>query len=96
LIKNLSLAQFLKKQASLWSHIARLVEVFPLTFNDEYVVSGQKVCFYNKKAQLVMSEIFMRFYKEDESFNFPDIDNLTSFVDNVEGGNDATAWSDSG
>ena len=62
--------------------VEKLVEFFPLTFKDEYVVNSQEVCFY-KKAQLVVSEIYMRFYNEQERYNFVDIDNLTAFVDNV-------------
>lgn len=58
------------------------VENFPLTFGDEYVLKGQKVCFY-KKAQLVVSELFMRFKHDIPAFDFPDIDELTAFVDNV-------------
>lgn len=62
--------------------VYKLVEYFPLTFKDEYCVNNQQVCFY-KKAQLVVSEVYMRFYREDERFKFKDIDNLTAFVDNV-------------
>jgi hypothetical protein len=63
--------------------VAELVEAFPLTFKDEYSVNGQQVCFF-KKAQLVVSELFMRFYQSSpRSFNFQDVDNMTAFVDNV-------------
>jgi hypothetical protein len=62
--------------------VAQLVETFPLTFNDQYEVGGQRVCFF-KKAQLVVSELFMRFNEENERFNFTDVNNLTAFVDNV-------------
>ncbi len=62
--------------------VQSLVDTFPLTFCDEYVVNDQQVCFY-KKAQLVVSEIYMRFAKEDPAFEYHDIDNLTAFVDNV-------------
>ena len=61
-------------------HLVRsLVELFPLTFSDEYIVNDQNVCFY-KKAQLVVSEIHMRF---PNMFAVSDTDNLTAFVDNV-------------
>ena len=59
-----------------------LVNAFPLTFRDEYILDDQQICFY-KKAQLVVSEIYMRFAREDFSFKFADIDKLTAFVDNV-------------
>lgn len=74
-----------------------LVEDFPCTFADEYdlcteamddrnVARGrnQQVCFY-KKAQLVVSEIHLRFLEESSTprFVFHDIDTLTAFVDNV-------------
>jgi hypothetical protein len=68
------------------------VSLFPLTFRDEYSLlqNGipQRICFY-KKAQLVVSEIFLRFSSStaageiSENFLFPDIDELTGFVDNV-------------
>ncbi len=38
---------------------------------------------FYKKAQLTVSEVYMRFYREDSRFCFPDIDDLTVFVDNV-------------
>lgn len=59
--------------------VGALVENFPLTFRDEYIVNNQTVCFY-KKAQLVVSEIYMRF---PHMFYSSDTDNLTAFVDNV-------------
>lgn len=60
-----------------------LVESFPNIFKDEYVVRGHPVCFY-KKAQLVVSEIHMRFFRSSPGkYCFGDIDNLTAFVDNV-------------
>jgi hypothetical protein len=63
--------------------VAELVATFPLTFMDEYTVNDQIVCFY-KKAQLVVSELFMRFHEDfSAAFNFADVDSLTAFVDNV-------------
>lgn len=77
--------------------VAHLVQEFPLTFNDCYVVNDQEVFLY-KKAQLVVSEIFMRFGYPSSSLDSPDeylqlhnkiqllsrdIDDLTAFVDNV-------------
>jgi hypothetical protein len=59
-----------------------LVDTFPLTFKDEYEICGQQVCFY-KKAQLVVSELYMRFHKSNPAFKFADVDSLTAFVDNV-------------
>lgn len=59
-----------------------LVDTFPVTFRDEYETCGQKVCFY-KKAQLVVSELYMRFHKTVPAFNFADVNFLTAFVDNV-------------
>lgn len=59
--------------------VGSLVDLFPLTFRDEYVINDQSVCFY-KKAQLVVSEIYMRF---PNMFASSDTDNLTAFVDNV-------------
>jgi hypothetical protein len=79
------------------------VTLFPLTFRDEYFPSSaiynnegnknqtpQRICFY-KKAQLVVSELYLRFNREEEdsviatdgAFRFTDIDALTGFVDNV-------------
>lgn len=58
------------------------VHLFPVTFRDEYVVNEQRVCLF-KKAQLVVSEIFLRFSPLDTSFQFKDINILTAFVDNV-------------
>jgi hypothetical protein len=78
-----------------------LVTLFPLTFRDEYHLPDpspapsesnttptptQRVCFY-KKAQLVVSELSLRFSADGATLNatlpFPDIDRLTGFVDNV-------------
>lgn len=59
-----------------------MVHMFPLCFNDEYVVRSQTICFY-KKAQLVVSELYMRFASEISVFNYHDVDHLTAFVDNV-------------
>jgi hypothetical protein len=58
------------------------VQNFPLCFRDEYVIRKQRVCFF-KKAQLVVSELYMRFASEIPAFNFSDVDNMTAFVDNV-------------
>jgi tRNA splicing endonuclease len=63
-----------------------LVTDFPLTFQDEYhIPSHQSSIYFYKKAQLVVSEIYMRFHQGgiNNEFNFADIDSLTSFVDNV-------------
>ena len=62
--------------------VGRFVELFPLCFRDQYTIREQEIYFY-KKAQLVVSELYMRFAPENEMFNFPDIDKLTAFVDNV-------------
>lgn len=59
-----------------------LVETFPETFGDCYIVNDQKVCLY-KKAQLVVGEMFHRFSSEDDRFNFADGNNLTAYIDNV-------------
>ena len=65
------------------------VSLFPLTFRDEYFLHNQRISFY-KKAQLVVSEIYLRFSTSSssppeisEKFLFPDINELTGFVDNV-------------
>eukprot|EP01126_Amoeba_proteus_P015386 TRINITY_DN1692_c0_g1_i1.p1 TRINITY_DN1692_c0_g1~~TRINITY_DN1692_c0_g1_i1.p1 ORF type:complete len:347 (-),score=40.37 TRINITY_DN1692_c0_g1_i1:196-1236(-) len=63
--------------------VSALVETFPLTFRDEYVVNGQEVCLY-KKAQLVVSEMNVLFgQKFPVQFGYSDIHQLTAFVDNV-------------
>jgi hypothetical protein len=59
-----------------------LVETFPDTFDDWYIVNGQKVCFF-KKAQLVVGEMFHRFRSEDKRFDFVDGNRLTAYIDNV-------------
>ena len=63
--------------------VAHLVHDFPVTFNDSYTVDRAPgvVCFY-KKAQLVVSEVYMRFAATELS-QVTDIDGLTAFVDNV-------------
>jgi len=63
--------------------VSTIVETFPLTFKDEYMVGGQEVCLY-KKAQLVVSEMNLLFgTRFPTKFDYPDINELTSFVDNV-------------
>ncbi len=59
-----------------------LVATFPNTFDDHYMVNGQRVCFY-KKAQLVVGELYHRFRSEDDRFNFVDGNRLTAYIDNV-------------
>ena len=60
-----------------------LVDTFPSTFDDRYILrEAQAVCFF-KKAQLVVGELFHRFREEDGRFRFPDGDHLTAYIDNV-------------
>ncbi len=59
-----------------------LVDAFPKTFDDRYVVHDKEVYFY-KKAQLVVSELYARFGKANDSYSFSDVGSLTAFVDNV-------------
>jgi hypothetical protein len=59
-----------------------LVDTFPDTFDDWYIVNDQKVCLY-KKSQLVVGEMFHRFSSEDDRFNFADGNKLTAYIDNV-------------
>ena len=60
-----------------------LVDVFPTTFNDRYMLfKTQEVCFY-KKAQLVTGELYHRFRNQDERFAFADGSQLTAYIDNV-------------
>ncbi|CAE7350574.1 unnamed protein product [Symbiodinium sp. CCMP2592] len=60
-----------------------LVDTFPSTFDDRYILrEAQPVCFF-KKAQLVVGELYHRFRAEDSRFRFPDGDHLTAYVDNV-------------
>lgn len=58
------------------------VTYFPLTFRDEYILNGNRICLF-KKAQLVVSEIYLKFSPTNPLFQFNDIDSLTAFVDNV-------------
>jgi len=59
-----------------------LINTFPGAFDNCYVVNKQKVCLY-KKTQLVVGEMFHRFHREDERFNFVDGNCLTAYIDNV-------------
>lgn len=60
-----------------------LVDLFPTTFNDRYVLyKTQDVCFF-KKAQLVTGELYHRFHRQDERFAFGDGPQLTAYIDNV-------------
>jgi hypothetical protein len=62
--------------------VKNLVESFPSTFDDKYVLKGRPVTLY-KKAQLVVGELYHRFRKEDPRYDFPDGGKLTAFIDNV-------------
>eukprot|EP00931_Biecheleriopsis_adriatica_P121541 TRINITY_DN96610_c0_g1_i1.p1 TRINITY_DN96610_c0_g1~~TRINITY_DN96610_c0_g1_i1.p1 ORF type:complete len:388 (-),score=48.04 TRINITY_DN96610_c0_g1_i1:25-1104(-) len=64
------------------SFVRRLVETFPRTFDDRYLIRGRPVFLY-KKAQLVVGELFHRFRDEDPRFAFADGELLTAFIDNV-------------
>ncbi len=59
-----------------------LIDTFPMTFDDFYMVNGQQVCLY-KKAQLVVGELYHRFRSEDKRFDFVDGNKLTAYIDNV-------------
>jgi hypothetical protein len=68
-----------------------LVTLFPLTFRDEYIIvphqsnsaaQEQRVCFY-KKAQLVVSEIHMRFRpKVPTAYSHAAADNVDNVLEN--------------
>jgi hypothetical protein len=62
--------------------ILALVNQFPKTFDDQYIIRTQRVCFF-KKAQLVVGEMYHRFRDEDSRFAFSDGELLTAYVDNV-------------
>ncbi|KAJ2853371.1 hypothetical protein FB639_006552, partial [Coemansia asiatica] len=61
--------------------VAKLVSAFP-SLRDVSEVNGQLVYLF-KKAQLMAYDVCQRFGKSDPKFAFPDIDQMTIFVDNV-------------
>lgn len=90
--KCISLQEFVQKTLAAQSQsstpagdfVWTLVDMFPTTFNDRYLVreGTEEVCFF-KKAQLVTGELFHRFRQEDKRFQFVDGDQLTAYIDNV-------------
>jgi hypothetical protein len=72
-----------KMTSSAAKAVEALIDTFPLTFLDEYILCYQRVALY-KKAQLVVSEMNMLFASRfPEQFAYSDVDELTAFVDNV-------------
>ncbi|KAJ3393599.1 hypothetical protein HDU92_007638 [Lobulomyces angularis] len=61
--------------------IQDLFNTFP-AFRDVDVWNDNEI-YILKKAQLVASDLFKRFHKENETFAFKDINKLTIFADNV-------------
>eukprot|EP00971_Amphidinium_carterae_P241517 4795410-Amphidinium_carterae.2 len=55
-----------------------LVDCFRVTFCDEHMLRGSRVCFF-KKAPLVVSELYHRFREEDTRFRFCDGPRLTAY-----------------
>ncbi|KAJ1818454.1 hypothetical protein LPJ75_001440 [Coemansia sp. RSA 2598] len=80
-----SLADFIIKictEKSTSAHlVTKLVAAFP-SLRDASKVNGQQVYLF-KKAQLIAYDVHQRFGKSDAKFAFPDIDQMTIFVDNV-------------
>ncbi|KAL9646450.1 hypothetical protein ABK040_006447 [Willaertia magna] len=66
--------------------VNQLVNVFPNSLNDiaQYKTDDGEVTVYlYKKAQLIVSELYINIKDQDPLFDFSDINDLTIFVDNV-------------
>jgi hypothetical protein len=63
--------------------VSELVKRFPV-FDDKGLLHDKKTEVYLfKKAQLVAAELYKNIREQNPMFNFPDINNLTVYVDNV-------------
>ena len=57
---------------------------WPIRFFNDQAVCRKKKVYLTKKAQLLIADVYERFWQEkSESFAFPDINRLTALCDNV-------------
>jgi hypothetical protein len=79
-------AQFIYKTLEKNNKCEFLVEELAKNFsclNDIGKLHDGTTIYFYKKAQLVVGELYRNLRKKEEKFNFPDINNMTVFVDNV-------------